>query len=327
MRVDIGIATFKRPELLCATLCSLVAQETTSPGLVFRIVVVDNDSEETGREVVESVLGHAAIPFVYAVEPEQNIALARNRILDLAGGECIALIDDDEIADRLWLQHLLDCARRQRADVVFGPVIPAYPEGTPDWVIAGRFFDPPRHATGTEVLMSGAGNVLLARSTVRHLRVRFDPGFGRTGGEDTELFSRLHRAGAKLVWCDEAVVHEPVALERANLGYLVTRSFRYGRITARVRWSVLSPVQRLAWFVSRIVFLAGGTILGLAMFPFRKSAAVWVLCKAVRSAGHLSILAPRLELLPELVLRPEQQGTLAETTPTRQAPGAHSHSA
>ena len=50
----------------------------------------------------------------YAVEPERNIALARNRALSLARGEKLAFIDDDEMASPFWLSTLLAAEKRYR---------------------------------------------------------------------------------------------------------------------------------------------------------------------------------------------------------------------
>jgi succinoglycan biosynthesis protein ExoM len=306
MLVEVGITTFRRSELLRRTLASLLAQELDAE-VELRIIVVDNDVHQTARPTVEQVLSGSRHAFIYAVGPEQNIALARNRLLDLATGDFLALIDDDEHADPAWLQHLLDCAERYRADVVFGPALPVHPEGVPEWIVAGRFFDEPRHPTGTRLILGSGNNLLMRRRALISHQARFDPAFGRTGGSDTDLYWRLHRSGAKLVWCDEAIVHAPVALNRATLGYLVARSFRYGRTTARVRRKLFSPLKNAVWLVSRTFFLATGVALGLALLHWQRPLAVWLLCKGVRSGGHLSVLLPGLERFPALTLRPEQR--------------------
>ena len=48
----------------------------------------------------------------YDVEPEQNIALARNRAIGNASGEYVALIDDDEFPDKQWLLTLYEAIDR-----------------------------------------------------------------------------------------------------------------------------------------------------------------------------------------------------------------------
>jgi succinoglycan biosynthesis protein ExoM len=231
MLVDVTIATLRRPALLRQTLLSVIEQELGAD-LSMRIIVVDNDAGESAREVVETSLDGGRIPFLYVVEPVQGLSHARNRSFDLAQGEFLAIIDDDEVAERYWLLHLVDCARRYEADAVFGPALAIHPEGIPEWIAAGRFFDWPRHATGTKLRLGDTANVLIRRAILAQPGARFSPAF-RTSGEDTDFFLRLGRAGARFVWCDEAVVHAPVAPERASLRYLMARSYRDGGNWAR----------------------------------------------------------------------------------------------
>ena len=93
--ISICICTYRRPALLEPILQSLAKLETR--GLFsFSVVVADNDREQSGRSVVEKVQREEAIEIKYCVEPEQNIALVRNRALANARGDFVAFIDDDE---------------------------------------------------------------------------------------------------------------------------------------------------------------------------------------------------------------------------------------
>ncbi|WP_368855023.1 glycosyltransferase family 2 protein, partial [Klebsiella pneumoniae] len=55
---------------------------------------------------------------------------------------------------------------------------------------------------GRKVDTGRSGNVLFRRARVERLGLRFDPALGKTGGEDTDFFHRLHRAGAVIVVTD-----------------------------------------------------------------------------------------------------------------------------
>src|ERR1041385_6403593 len=100
--ITVCIYTFKRPELLRQILEDISVQETQNR-FSFSIVVTDNDRSESARAVVEAFRKRANIEVLYAVEPEQNIALARNRALANARGQFVALIDDDEFPVKEWL--------------------------------------------------------------------------------------------------------------------------------------------------------------------------------------------------------------------------------
>src|SRR5438552_14915913 len=109
--ICVCICTYGRPTLLGRLLSILQTQETA--GLFdFSIVVVDNDRSQTARQTVEAAARRSTVVISYDVEPEQNIALARNRAIGNASGEYVALIDDDEFPDKQWLLTLYEAIDR-----------------------------------------------------------------------------------------------------------------------------------------------------------------------------------------------------------------------
>lgn len=232
--VDVLVLTYKRPGLLADALDSLVRQRLPADHRM-RIIVVDNDAAQSAHATVSRIQA-AFADIRYVCETEANIAKARNRALAEASGRYAAFIDDDEVASPEWLAALLRAREQYRAPVVLGPVMPVLPADTPRWVIAGRFFDRPRRATGTIVHASagGTGNVLLDLHAVRRTRILFDGSYGISGGEDTHFFHRLAAAGLNAVWCDEAEVHEQVQPHRLRVEWLVRRAFSGGRTYARI---------------------------------------------------------------------------------------------
>jgi succinoglycan biosynthesis protein ExoM len=56
----------------------------------------------------------------------------------------------------------------------------------------------------------------------------FDPAFGVSGGSDSHFFIRWSRQGARLVWCEEAVVQEWLPASRVRAGWILRRAFRVG---------------------------------------------------------------------------------------------------
>jgi succinoglycan biosynthesis protein ExoM len=229
-KIDVCIATYKRPQLLKKLLLSLVAQETGGE-FSFTIIVADNDAQRSAEPVVRE-LSAGGREILYAVEPEQNISLARNKSLSFATGDYIATIDDDEYADSRWLLHLFRTITSHNADVVHGPVIPEFHFKTPHYIRHG--FMRPNPPTGsTEKYVLNTGNTLFRRELIEGLATPFDPRFGRTGAEDTAFFFDLKRRGCRMTWCREALVFEPVPSRRANLVWLLKRRFRHGNLYPR----------------------------------------------------------------------------------------------
>jgi succinoglycan biosynthesis protein ExoM len=225
--ISVCVCAYRRPDELRRLLDSLLDQVPSTPA--FEVVVVDNDAAMTSAAVAGE-FANARLPVRYFVEPEQNIALARNRTLAEATADLIATVDDDEIVEPDWLLELHQALLIHEADAVFGPVRSRFVEPPPQWIIDGGFFDYPPIPTGQPMPLDSTrtSNVLLRRSALPDTGDVFDSKLGLTGGSDTDLFRRMQERGARLIAVESAIVHETVPAERARLKWLATRWFRYG---------------------------------------------------------------------------------------------------
>lgn len=214
--------------MLRQLLTGLGAQDTAGR-FTYSIVVSDNDQRESARAVVDEWAASAAIPPRYCVEPRQNIALARNRAVENAEGDFIAFIDDDEEPCAHWLRELVHAIEIYQADGVLGPVIPRFLTPPPAWILRGRFFERPSHATGTWLgwTETRTGNVLLRRQILADRQAWFREEYGG-GGEDRDFFRRAIANGHRFVWCADATVHECVPPERCTRAYLLQRALQRG---------------------------------------------------------------------------------------------------
>jgi succinoglycan biosynthesis protein ExoM len=289
--LSVCIATYRRPDRLALLLEDLTSQSRIPD----QVVVVDNDAAGGARQVVDRRRAAGApFPIVYDVQPQKNISLTRNRTVHLAAGEWIAFVDDDERAPPTWLKSLVDAAARFRADGVLGPVDPVIPAGAPGWILRGRFYDFPRMPTGTVIPPNRLrfGNVLLRGSWLRRTAGPFDPSLGLTGGEDGDLLSRLTLEGARIVWCDEAMVHEPVESSRLSLRWLLRRALSGGQDFARHalagRYGAMSTVARILFFSRAFAQAAAAAACALISWPVgRHHAARW-LTKVWANVGKMS---------------------------------------
>ncbi len=226
--ISVCVCTFRRAELLRRVLSALDDQNTA--GLfTYSIVVVDNDASRSGQAAVEAFVPRHATGVIYYVQPEQNIALARNMAVAQATGEYLAFIDDDELPPAAWLATLFRARCRYGSDGVLGPVKPLFEENPPGWVVKGRFYDRPSYPTG--LMIDGkkgrTGNVLLKREVLvaagsepfrRELRT----------GEDQDFFSRMIELGYRFVWCHEAVAYEVVPPIRWKRRFMLRRALLRG---------------------------------------------------------------------------------------------------
>ncbi|AVA25211.1 glycosyltransferase family 2 protein [Rhizobium sp. NXC24] len=230
--IDIAVCTYRRVEL-DQTLLSL-AVLTVPAGTVVRIIVADNDITPSARDRVEAM--RSAVPFEisYVHCPASNISIARNACLEHATGDFVAFIDDDETASEGWLAELLVTADTTGTDAVLGPVRAVYPNVAPSWMRQGDFHSTLPVWVSGDIRTGYTCNVLLRRNAPSLAGRRFNIALGRSGGEDTEFFAHMHRAGGKIAFAEDAMVYEPVPNGRATFSWLTKRRFRMGQTHGRM---------------------------------------------------------------------------------------------
>lgn len=125
LTISVVIPTFNRAMILKEALESLVAQ-TRKPD---EVVVVDNNSSDNTKEVVENF--NHGFNVIYVLEPRQGTSTARNTGIKKASGDIVVFIDDDCVADREWLHHLeLPFLRDPSIGLVGGEILGCRVKGT-----------------------------------------------------------------------------------------------------------------------------------------------------------------------------------------------------
>jgi succinoglycan biosynthesis protein ExoM len=229
--ITVCICTFKRPEMLRRLLAKLCVLQTDNL-FSYSIVIVDNDASRSAKEIVDDARKRSAAELIYTVEPNQNIALARNKAVERAEGELIGFIDDDELPQSNWILRLLGALHAYKADGVLGPVKPSFESPPPRWKIRAGLFDRPNSLDYKSGLIlkwdqTGTGNVLISRHVFDDLDGPFRAQFG-SGGEDQDFFRRAMQRGHVFVWCAEAIVRETVPVERTRICFQLKRALLRG---------------------------------------------------------------------------------------------------
>ena len=281
--ISILIASMGRPFLL-STLESL-AKTRIPDGETVEVVIADDSPD--GR-VAELVSGRdLGLPLRVVPVGAGNVSHARNACLDAATGDWLIFVDDDETVEPDWLEGHLSAARDFAADAVFGPVFPHYPEGTPAWFVAADplFQDWNWDDDGRPHPNGRTGNTLIRRSALGGLR--FDPAFGRTGGEDHDFFLRFAAAGNRMVVTNRARAYEDIPPDRATPAYALRRAVRGGQIYAETRLKGGGRATRLVLTVDAALKLTIGTGLWLILRPFDRARAFRYGRRAAVNIGKL----------------------------------------
>lgn len=285
LTVDIGVATFRRPEFLPKLLDSLASIDVPEKCRI-RLIIADNDQNGSALPMVANLKEGCQFEILYILVPSRGISYARNAILEMVDAEYLAFLDDDETVEPEWLKAMLHAIKFYKADVVFGPVRGNLPVDAPRWALTSPVFVRPSRPSGTTVQTGGSGNVLIKTQILLKLGLKFDPEFALTGGSDTHFFHQIWKAGHVMVWCSDAVAYEDVPQERLRLTWVLKRSYRGGQCFARVLLAEKPFIERAIRvtikFLVAVIAASAASIVALTSLPL----AVRLSCQAADWTGQ-----------------------------------------
>jgi succinoglycan biosynthesis protein ExoM len=292
VRLAVCVNTYLRPEGLGRFLRALAAAVFTDSPPQIDVVVVDNDAGASARKFCEHARDWFPYDLHYVVEKRRGIPQARNTALSVAMpiADFVVITDDDVEPTPGWLAELLRVQGVYQADVVAGPNPPRFIEEPPAWAVEGRFFESPRRATGILIDKAATNNVLVRSGALEQMGRLFDESFGLKGGEDTELFERMARAGHRMVWADAAIVYECIPSTRATLRWLLQRAYRIANGVGSPELRRLKGLTAPWVFVNGLKCLARGTVHLVLAVALRRGvvARVHALLKLASGAGWLT---------------------------------------
>ena len=219
------VCTYNRAESLRETLQSLKRQVLPEDAWL-EIVIVDNNSQDDTRAVVEDEARLSAWPIRYVFEGRQGLSCARNAGIRAAVGPIVAFLDDDVIAEPGWAHGVWACMQETGCDAVAGKVMMRWMCPRPSWLVdelrgplMRQDCGPYRIRWDLSQHMLGA-NMAFRRDVFRDIGV-FDETLGRTGesligGEDQEISQRLVRDHRIIVYEPKAAVWHKVMPERVT---------------------------------------------------------------------------------------------------------------
>lgn len=242
MDASIIVCTYNRAESLRDTLRALRAQQT-STGRQWEVIVVDNNSKDHTRQVVEEAQRDWPL-LRYEFEAAQGLSHARNHGISAAQGEVLLFTDDDVLPELDWLETTLTGIEKYHADACGGYIAPIWETPPPPW-LTERFYgflairtDRSDDHTLTKASQTPFGANMAIKKKIFGQVGLFDTSRGRKGnvlasGEDGELFQRILASGFKVVFLGESRVHHKVESFRLTKRYFRRWRFQTSRNIAQ----------------------------------------------------------------------------------------------
>jgi glycosyltransferase involved in cell wall biosynthesis len=281
MRLEVVVPTYNRADLLPICLESLHAA-TIPEGLSVGVTIVDNNSKDNTRAVVESWQARFDGRLSYLFEPMQGRSAALNAGITGSKSDLIGFIDDDEEIDESWYETVYQTFTTRDVDFIGGPYIPKWESEPPAWLPSDHEGVIGQVDAGSEIIpydehypgILMGGNAVIRRAAIEKVGL-YLTSLGRTGerllaGEDEHMYRRLLASGAKGLYLPQLRIHHLVPVSRLTKKYYRSWAFWRG-----VSCGVLDRTQpqNVAYLcgVPRYLFGAAGRgAVGWATSPLRR---------------------------------------------------------
>ncbi len=223
------VCTFNRSGDLRELLEGALAQETGG-AFSYEVLVVDNNSTDDTRRVVESLIAGGQNNLRYLFEGRQGRSNALNTGRDAVRGAIYALADDDLMLPKDYLMKIFTAFQAHpEVSFVGGKVLPLWKSDVPAWLTQQHWSAIAMADYGEQEFYSDSGTQInLLAGAFRVADVKAVGGYhrelgvskGTTGGtEDAELHTRLWRAGRKGLYLPHLWLHHKVEPHRVTKGY------------------------------------------------------------------------------------------------------------
>lgn len=253
LHVSVVLSTYNRAAMLPRALDALLAQRTD---VRYEVILVDNNSIDSTREVGARyvVTSHNRLRYIF--EPRQGLSHGRNAGIAAAHGAIIALTDDDVEVAPDWIQQLTR-AFEEHPDAAYigGRVLPRWAVPPPAWLTTAHWSPLALQDYGEETLRIGpafpvclVGANLAFRASVFERIGLFQPSFGRIkdgigSTEDHEMQLRLWQAGLEGVYVPRVLMMADIPADRLTKAYHRRWHRGHGRHCARMRLRELIPQE------------------------------------------------------------------------------------
>ncbi|GAX62979.1 glycosyltransferases [Candidatus Scalindua japonica] len=235
MNISIIVCTYNRVDSLNRTLQSIKAM-TVSDDIEWELLIVDNNSTDNTRKVVDEFISTSGLNCRYILEENQGHSHARNRGINESCGEIIAYTDDDVIVDKYWLQNIDNVFKENSISCVGGKILPIWEISCPEWLDNNHDFygnlalldygDSPFYLDKPKIW----GANFVVKKIMFEKYGTFNTSLGRIFGklcsfDETDFLQRLIENGEKILYTPNLIVHHCIPAKRMRKSYF--RKWRF----------------------------------------------------------------------------------------------------
>ena len=269
--VSVIVCTFNRVKYLPICLEKLANQTVSSSK--YEIIIIDNNStDESGAACELFIDMHKTLNVHYFLELKQGHTYSRNRGIAESKGEILAFIDDDAFVEVNYIENINKAFSNLEIVALGGKITPHYESGNPPvWMskyllplVAAldmgehkQYFRKGKFPIGANMAFRknvfqnfGWFNIELGRRGSK----------GLEGGDEKDIFLKLHKSGAKILYDPNIKVTHIIPESRLQLAYIKGLAIGVGS-SERKRLKSTDIFQKSKKILSELIKIGGTAIL------------------------------------------------------------------
>ena len=268
IHISVCVCTYNRSAKLHRLLENIVAENVFSKHLDAELLIIDNNSNDNTKQIVQSFVDK--LPIKYFFEAEQGLTSARNCALKNSLGGWVLYTDDDVLLTNSWLSEYKKAIYMfPDARYMGGKIKPYWAMGKPVWLkdenlslLSGvlvhydlgenNFMYQQHHSTPY------GASFAINKQIIKKVGV-FNVDIGLKGhnigrGDETEYLQRVIDAGYKGAYVGKSVCMHDADMERFSSRYMFRHGVQKGLAHAITNSNLLSRVS----LIKEIMFIIKG---------------------------------------------------------------------
>ena len=269
MIISFIICTYNREQYIYECLSRLASNTAKEE---WEIILVNNNStDNTAAECARFAADYKPANYHYFVETQQGLSFARNRGIKEAKGDWFVFLDDDAMVEKDYIANLKKhLTSHHEASAFGGQIVPFFEDGEPAWCSKWSmgFVSAIDRGNETHVFPKNkfpiGANMGIKREVIDAIGT-FNTELGRTGnnllgGEEKDLFFRIHNAGYQILYFPDIAVRHCIPGRRTTPEFVAKLGFGVG-VSERLRTRKKSSIAYCCRLFAELVKWAGTIVL------------------------------------------------------------------